>query len=276
MHNADASGRPLTATRPFAATYRRDSGLDQPTSRPAWHSRAVVALASRIGQSDPSATPMVLEGPSGTVLAAVGDEKDHAVASTAVSHAMKAQLAPKLARAASYRRELQDGQGSERTACERTIAARPRTHGACKSREWPLAARPNSQGTQCTLPMVRASQQPGSLAVGAAGPMSTMSFGAVYEYRDGRGKPCFVGETSCQPEGAWRAEYGSHSRVRNLVDRGGRATLVWAGVGTGPCGHDELKAAREAIACSRAQRQQIEELRGAKPYSRHAHLVTML
>ena len=53
----------------------------------------------------------------------------------------------------------------------------------------------------------------------------------------------------------------------------GRASVVWAGVGGGPCGDEEMKAARDAVCKARAERQQIMELRGAKPYSRHSHML---
>ena len=53
----------------------------------------------------------------------------------------------------------------------------------------------------------------------------------------------------------------------------GRAVTVWAGVGGGPVGDAEMKAARDAVCQDRAQRQQIAELRGAKPYSRHSHML---
>ena len=53
----------------------------------------------------------------------------------------------------------------------------------------------------------------------------------------------------------------------------GNAKVVWVGVGGGGVGDAEMHAARSAIAHERAQRQRISELGGAKPYSRHAHML---
>ena len=103
------------------------------------------------------------------------------------------------------------------------------------------------------------------------------SFGAVYEYRDGAGKPRFVGGTSEQPEAAYAGDFEQHAGVRSMFEGAreapGRAHVVWAGCGGGPCGDAEMKAVREAVCRARADRQQIRELAGAKPYSRHSHLL---
>jgi hypothetical protein len=75
-------------------------------------------------------------------------------------------------------------------------------------------------------------------------------------------------------------DFAEHAAVRNLFEEQphaappGRAHVVWAGVGGGPCGDAEMKAVRDAVCRERAHRQQISELRGAKPYSRHSHLLT--
>lgn len=74
---------------------------------------------------------------------------------------------------------------------------------------------------------------------------------------------------------AWQEEAHSIPSVRALACGGGSAELVWAGVGRGPtCGPREMLAARDAIVKDRAGRQRISELSGAKPYSRHSHLLT--
>ena len=101
-----------------------------------------------------------------------------------------------------------------------------------------------------------------------------LSFGAVYEYRDSHGRPQYVGSSGQQPEITWREDYQRTMGVRELARSGGSATVVWAGVGRAPCvGPEEMQAAREAVASDRATRQRICELRGAKPYSRHSHLL---
>ena len=102
---------------------------------------------------------------------------------------------------------------------------------------------------------------------------AAMSFGAVYEYRDSAGAPRFVAGTANRPEEAWRDDRAREPRVRALADAGGSASVVWAGVGRGPCGHAEMAAARDAVVRDRSERQRIGELGSAKPYSRHAHML---
>jgi hypothetical protein len=75
---------------------------------------------------------MLIEGRAGTVLAAVGAEKDHAVAGKAVSNAMQAALDAKLERAEVYKSELESrvrdqrgGGGGERPPRERPMQPRP-------------------------------------------------------------------------------------------------------------------------------------------------------
>ena len=56
---------------------------------PPWQSPAIQELTSLAGRGDPSASPMVIEGRTGTVMAAVGAERDHAIASRALSQSMQ-------------------------------------------------------------------------------------------------------------------------------------------------------------------------------------------
>jgi len=49
----------------------------------------------------------------------------------------------------------------------------------------------------------------------------------------------------------------------------GGARVVWAGIGRGPVGEDEMRAMRVAIVEDRSARQQVHKLQGPKPYSRH-------
>ena len=104
-------------------------------------------------------------------------------------------------------------------------------------------------------------------------PVTSVTFGAVYEYRDRTGRPVYVGGTSDRPESIWRDDYQTHQSVRTLANEGGCAKVVWAGVGCGSCGPGEMAAAREAVSRDRAARQQIIELHSAKPYSRHSALM---
>ena len=58
-----------------------------------WQSPAVMELAQNVGKGRPEASPMLIEGRTGTVLAAIGEERDHAIAGRALSSAM---VQPKL------------------------------------------------------------------------------------------------------------------------------------------------------------------------------------
>ena len=179
------------------------------------------------------AAPMMIEGRHGTALAAIGEQRDHQVAGRALGQAMAIQLQP-------------------------IVKA-----GALGG---PAAMRGGALG----------SAGGGCLAVSNA-KQHGASFGAVYEYRDGAGKPRFVGGTSEQPEAAYAGDFAQHAGVRNMFEGAreapGRAHVVWAAVGGGHCGDAEMKAVREAVCRARADRQQIRELAGAKPYSRHSHLL---
>ena len=179
------------------------------------------------------AAPMMIEGRHGTALAAVGEQRDHKVAGRALGQAMAVKLQP--------------------------IVKAGALGGPAARRGGALA----SAGGGC-------------LAVSNA-KRHGASFGAVYEYRDGAGKPRFVGGTSEQPEAAYAGDFAQHAGVRNMFEGAreapGRAHVVWAAVGGGHCGDAEMKAVREAVCRARADRQQIRELAGAKPYSRHSHLL---
>ena len=112
-----------------------------------------------------------------------------------------------------------------------------------------------------------------SVLVADPGPAGPVSFGAVYEYRDRSGRPVCVGGTETHPENAWLHDYSRSAHVRSLAQQGGNASVVWAGVGRGPCGASEMAAARDAVVSDRAARQRIMELRSAKPYSAHSALM---
>jgi hypothetical protein len=214
----------------------------QPGQRMApWQSPAVLELAQKAGKGRPEASPMIIEGRTGTVLAAVGEQRDHAVAGRALGAAMAQPklMAGPMALGGGARAQQQPGRGGNAIA---------------------------------------ASSGGGRLAAGTNRQRHGAAFGAVYEYRDGAGKPHFVAGTSELPEAAYAEDFESHASVRKLFEEPrsaapGRATVVWAGVGGGPCGDAEMKAARDAVCKERAQRQQISELQGAKPYSRHSHLL---
>ena len=257
--------RPVTASWPFAsipeggslvAAPRGSNGL-VPAQKAPWESVAVMKLASRVGQA-PEAEPMLVEGPCGTVLAAVGEQRDHQIAGRAVSAVMQKQLPQRLERAAQYKAELE---GRPRKPRPADLSGEPRREGATQ----PLATR---------KPAMRTALATGSSSTLAEpGPAGPVAFGAVYEYKDRVGRPVYVGATAEMPENSWLQDYGSNAGVCNLAQQGGSASVVWAGVGQGVCGATEMAAARDAVASDRAARQRITELQGAKPYSRHSALM---
>jgi hypothetical protein len=251
------AARPFTATRPSAG-----AGALVPATDAPWQSPAVVALATRIGRGDPSATPMIVEGRTGTVLAAVGTQQDHKAAGAAISQSMAAQLGPKLERAEQMKPVVKPP-ASNHAGCSSSSAGRASAPRAARGAAAPPPA-----------PTTLAVRKPAGGVLAAHAPEAPQaSFGAVYEYRDARGKPVFVGETGQRAEAAFKADYQEHRPVRALAQQGGSASVVWAGCGHGPCGPTEMAAAREAVAHDRAQRQRIGELTSAKPYSAHSHLM---
>jgi len=222
---------------------------------------------------------MMIEGPAGTVLAAVGAARDHEVAGNALQRSMQHELGPKLARAASYKKELAErARGTASEAVERIGgqwgAAKHRRRGALTA--GPLdSALPRGlvSSSGRSLPVVGEGapliSRPGSSgSTSSALVREQVSFGAVYEYRDASGKPRWVGNTEALPEATWREERRVDDRVRELS-----ASVVWAGVGRGPCGPEQMRLAREAVAKDRAERQRIGELASVKPYSRHNHML---
>ena len=97
-----------------------------------------------------------------------------------------------------------------------------------------------------------------------------MAFGAVYEHKDCFGKPRLIGCTGETPEQQFMLDYQQCKQVRAL----GRASelqseLVWAGMGTGFLGEQEMGEVRRAVMEKRSKRLQIEKLQSIKPYSRH-------
>ena len=252
------------------------SGVRLGSRRPQapWQSPAVREIAQRAGKAD-DATPMLLEGPVGTVMAAVGESRDHAIASRALSDAMQGGLQEKLRRAEQEKRMLQHKVQLHKSGGPSPTVQPP---AVASDRRLAVPGRPSgrSQGGASSDGGVvarTAGGGPMAMAPGRSGP----SFGAVYEYRDSVGRPQYVAGTAEMPEAAFANDYHDHAGVRRLFEgpseAHGRAKVVWVGVGGGPCGQAEMHAARSAVASERAARQRIHELAGAKPYSRHAHML---
>ena len=109
------AGRPPTGQRPNQPTIAEEPGpppgragavaiRQQQQGAFPWESKAVRQLAKRVGSRDPGAAPMMVEGREGTILAAVGDQADHQVATEVLKYHQtnrrQAQLADALAQGA--------------------------------------------------------------------------------------------------------------------------------------------------------------------------------
>jgi hypothetical protein len=249
-----------------------------------WESRAVRSLAKKVGTRDPSATPMMIEGREGTILAAVGDQSDHQVASEVLKYHQTQRRQAQLADAAAQgvgggiddsgagplermaRRERQQGGGRAQTLArggggDRQLATVEKPH--------PLdhrgAARRGGGGSGLAN-----GRRAGDTLV-AHDDAPPFSFGAVYEHRDAFGVPRYVGETGDAPELAFQADM-EHKGVRKTVKGGGSSQVVWAGFGSGPVGAAQMEDMRKAVQHVRAERLQAAKLSSFKPYSAHGAL----
>ena len=69
-------------------TMERQLGVRQ---RP-WQSPAVLSLAEKLSQRQSNILPMMVEGPVGTVLTAVGEHEDHKIAGSVLAHAQEQRV----------------------------------------------------------------------------------------------------------------------------------------------------------------------------------------
>ena len=132
------AGRPNTSRRTAQPTIVEDPGApprragalvvrEQQPAFP-WESQAVRTLAKKVGSRDPSATPMMVEGREGTILAAVGDQADHKVAAEVLKYHQTQRRQAQLADAAAqgFGDGIENGVGP----LERCVYARARA-GVC-------------------------------------------------------------------------------------------------------------------------------------------------
>ena len=96
-------------------------------------------------------------------------------------------------------------------------------------------------------------------------------FGCFYEYKTRSGRPVYVGDTGIRPERKFLADSrGADPNMRAVAAHHGvTPEVVWAGVGQGAVGPEEMRVIRQAVREDRAQRQQVAKLGGIKPYSLH-------
>ena len=181
---------------------------------------------------------MIIEGPRGTALRAVGSAADHAVAGDALGQC---------------------------------IAERKKVDGVEMLLPPPLT---DQEDARRLKPVAEYEDLP-TLSKGATSRRreeSDLVFGAVLEYSDAFGKPKIVNSTSMLPEQQYLEDGRTNSKVSHLLTAGrGSSSVVWAGVGrrSAGVGEGEMAVIREAVVDSRAERLRISRLRSIKPYSAH-------
>ena len=196
----------------------------------------MLELASKVHHHGSNVQPMVVEAPRGTILAAVGEPRDNAVAGDVL-------------------RRVQEERATAAAAARRTMHREGETRG--------------DEGSPGEVGGGTKKRPPA--AAPYAGRMDQVVFGAVYEHT-WNGRPVYVGDTDAMPERTMaldRKRNGEVRRTMAMAGHDGGARVVWAGVGRGPVGRDEMRAIRTAIVEDRSARLRVQKLRGPKPYSRH-------
>ena len=251
-----------------------------------WESKAVRTLAKKVGTRDPAAAPMMVEGREGTILAAVGDQADHQVATEVLKWHQTERRQAQLADAAAQ--GVGDGIDESGAGPLERVARRERDQGGGRAQTLGRRGEPDRQLAVVDKPhpldrrgAARRGGGGGGLGNGRRGgggrggstlavhdDAPPFSFGAVYEHRDAFGVPRYVGETGDAPEVAFHADM-EHKGVRKTVQGGGSSTVVWAGFGSGPVGATQMEDMRKAVQHVRAERLQAAKLSSFKPYSAH-------
>eukprot|EP00929_Paragymnodinium_shiwhaense_P094990 TRINITY_DN55911_c0_g2_i4.p2 TRINITY_DN55911_c0_g2~~TRINITY_DN55911_c0_g2_i4.p2 ORF type:complete len:285 (+),score=51.34 TRINITY_DN55911_c0_g2_i4:77-931(+) len=199
-----------------------------------WRSPAVADFASQLSRDD-SLKPMVLQGPRGTALRAVGEVADHEVATKTVAsiEGRRKQTRPGPSVDHGEARLMQSG-----------YDAAGRRGGSKRGTELAIAA-------------------PGGAVV-----RPQAAFGAVYEYRDSCGTPKVVASTSTVPERQFALD---RRQYEGALSHKAEPNLVWVGMsgGHGGLNEAEMTEVRRNVASARAERLQAQKLSDIKPYSRH-------
>ena len=230
--------RPSSADPPRRRRRARETAHRALAAQP-WQSPSVAALVRQAASKVSDASPMIIEGPRGTALRAVGSAADHAVAGDALGHCI-----------AERKNRAVDG--------VEMLLPPPLTDQEDARRLKPVAEYEDlptlSKGT------TRRHEE------------SDLVFGAVLEYSDAFGKPKIVNSTAMLPEQQYLEDGRTSSKVSHLLTAGrGSSSVVWAGVGrrSAGVGEGEMAVIREAVVDSRAERLRISRLRSIKPYSAH-------
>ena len=185
-------------------------GSSESLAEEPWKSPAVSQLVNQMGYTGSVVQPMVIQGPDGRmVLGAVGEVEDHAAAGEYLHrlHQSRAQRTH-TARGGSSRHKL---------SLDSSTAAQRQTRNGQRGKN---AA---SRQTSSLVQMLggNGGDKPGS---------SSITFGAVYEYRDAFGKPKIVSSTETVPEAQFVADTqdtsGHHASALRAIGDGvpGRST----------------------------------------------------
>ena len=198
-----SSGGLRTARRGGGANNRRNAAL---AAQP-WQSPAVAALVQRTTTNE-GVAPMLVEGPRGTSLRAVGCATDHRVAGDA------------LGRCVAERKRRASARGGPEV-----LLPPPRAAAAASHRNGAL---PRVAEFEDALP---------DLSLGRPTPLRKKRhddyvFGAVYEHVDAFGRPKLINSTAMTPERQYLEDGRNRSDVsRLLVAERGASRVVWAGIG---------------------------------------------
>lgn len=239
---------PRTSVRRRAADDGMGTASNEQLAERPWQSPAVMRLMNRAMQprrgdgTHHAVAPMIVEGPKGTVIRAVGEDRDHIVAGNAVARVQEERS----------RRQARAGPGAPE------MLLPPPTPSL--SRQAPPAMSGLSMG------------RPSSARKRAE--TDDYVFGAVYEHTDSFGKPKMLGTTSDRPEVAFRRDVTEHRGVARLLGGGGGSSrVVWAGVGRriAGLGEAEIATVTQSVAADRSARLRVTQLSGIKPYSRHGY-----
>ena len=215
--------------------------------REPWRSTAVAQLARRCGK-DEDVMPMMIEGPAGTVLAAVGDPSCHRIAGDVLARVQEERFHNGGARrgigggggggrGGARGRGLQDGgrrvlnstnsaSGSNGGSSGSGAGGGGYGGGERKSGEM-ASSRGGGQGG-------RAVGGRGGGGRGAHGTRTMIAadqvaFGCVYEHRDCFGRARFVGDTASVPEEQFEKDRKAHRGVGYLLSEkhGGTSEVIW-------------------------------------------------
>ena len=184
--------------------------------------------------------PMLVEGPRGTSLRALGNKDDHNVAGEALANVMA-------------RQREQRARGGVANFLAASASSRPARTRAAEAEDVAL---------------------PGERSYALSTGQGALVFGAVYEHCDFTGKPQIISSTNMLPERQFLEDGKSHRDVADLLTRGrGSSRVVWAGLGQASAGVGpaEMNDIRDAIVEQRSKRLQVQKLQSIKPYSAHGY-----